>query len=495
MIVSTLVSLITVRYTLQILGVENYGIYNVVGGVVGFMGIITGSMNSATQRYLAYELGRGDLYSFNKTFCMLLNVFMAICLIMIIILELGGNYFLGKLVIPSDRFFASYYIYHFSIITLVFSTLSIPYQSAIIVYEKMQVFSYITFFDVFSKLFLLLVLFMTPFDKLVSYGFIMMLSVCITNLLYFFYCLLNLKGCRYKPCWDTKFIKEISKYIGWNLFGSLSAVLNGQGQAIILNLFFGPVVNSAKAISDRINSLATSFSANFYMATAPQIIKSYASGEIDYMRNLVIKSSRMSFYLMMIVAIPLIQMMQTLLDLWLGKELVSFEMVRFSQYILVYSLIVVFENPITMSVRATGEIKKYQLLVGFITLLFLPLCYVLFKIGYPAYYSMILLSIVYLFAQIVRVQIVSPIINVSVWNYMKTVLIPSSVLALVTYLITYQVLLMIPHNNVILFFFRFCIAFAITVFCVYIMGLTKHERKYIKIFLKSKLFKKKCKQQ
>lgn len=479
MIISTLVSLITARYTLQILGAEDFGIYNVVGGIIGFMSVITGTMTSATQRFLAYELGTNNTGAYTRTFSMLINVFVFLCIAIFLVFEACGNLFLDELVIPAERGRAAFWIYQFSIVSFIMCTLSIPYQSAIIAYEKMGIFAYLTFFDVFSKLLLLFVLFLIPYDKLISYAVVMLFSVAVTNTLYYLYCKYKLDGCCYTFCWDKKFFTELSKYTGWNLFGSLSVVLNNQGQSIILNVFFGPVVNAAKAIADRINSIVTSFSANFYMAVSPQIIKSYAIGDLDNMKKLVIKSSRLSFYLMMVLAIPLIFVMPQLLSIWLGAEIITLEMVRFSQLILVYSLIVVFENPITMTIRATGNIKKYQLYIGIITLSFLPLCYVLFLLKLPAYYSMVLLSGVYLFAQIVRVYIAAPILGISVYKYLRMVLIPSLSLAIIAFFLSYMISSLLPSDGLTNLFIKLFLSFMVTANLAYFIGLTSTERKFV----------------
>lgn len=487
MIVTTILSLITARYTLMLLGVSDYGVYNVVGGIVGFTGFITGTMSSATQRFLSYDLGKGDIISFQKTFSMLINLFTILCIFMFAVLEISGSTFVGTLKIPYERKDAAMWIYQFSIIAFLLRTMLIPYQSAIIAHERMSIYGYFTILDVLFKLMVLSVLFFTPFDKLISYGFIVLFTTFISNVIYFYYCRQQLQGCRYRVFWDTSFFKCLLQYIGWNLFGSLTKVLNTHGQSIILNLFFGPLVNAAKAIADKINGITSSFASNFLIAVSPQIIKSYASGNIDYLRNLVAKSSRLSFYLMLVISVPLFFTMKPLLELWLGENQTSMEMVRFSQTTLIYTMICVLEPPITMTIRATGEIKKYQICIGSITLSFIPLCYLLFMLDSPAYYSMVLLSLIYAFAQIFRVHIVAPILGINKMWYIRVIIFPIITTTLACFSIGAIYNRTYPTQNSLSTPIEIFILFLASCFIVFTFSLYSSERRFIVNALISRL--------
>lgn len=426
MIVTTLVSLFTARLTLQLLGVEDYGINNVVGGIVGFVGIVTGTMTSASQRFLAYHLGNNDMVQFKNTFCMLMNMFALFCLLVIMILELIAPFLLHELlVIPEDRIYAASWVYQFSLMSFCLSTMLIPYSAAIVSHEKMGIYAYFTFVDVFMKLMVVYALYVTPFDRLITIGGLSVVSMFIVFLINYLYCRIKLSGCTYCFFWKSSLFKEVASFAGWNLWGSTTTVMNHQGQAVLLNMFFGPVVNTAKAIADKINQVIYSFCQNFFMAMNPQIIKSYASGNVDYTRSLVLNSSKFSFLLYSLIAIPVIFNMEDLLSLWLGADQVSDDMVLFSQLILVLSFTNNLESPITQVVRATGDIRKYQVVIGCQTLLFLPVTYVAFKwFGAPAYFSMIILCAIYVVALFFRFSFLKKILKIEFRTYWRKVIFP-----------------------------------------------------------------------
>ncbi len=479
MIITTLVSLFATRITLQLLGAEDFGIYNVVAGIIGFMDIIKGTMNSATQRFLAYDLGKNDPVQFRKTFSMLINLFSLVSIGGVIIMEIIGPYFVSNyLVIPSERIATAQWILQFTIIGFVLETMNIPHISSIVAYEKMGIYAYFTFFDVFFKLFAVFALYITPIDKLITYGALMLIVSLIRNVIIHIYCFKKLSGCRYAKIWDTSLFKRLTSYAGWNLFGSLTTVLNHQGLTIVLNMFFGPLVNTAKAIADKINGIIFSFCLNFFMAVSPQIIKSYASGDIGYTKKLVLKSSKVSFFLMLLFASPLILNMPDLLELWLGKEQVSKNMVIFSRLTLIWTLINSLESPITQVVRATGDIKKYQIVVGLQTLLFLPLCYVALKLGMPAYSSMIILILLYMTVHISRVKIVGTIIHTKMTNYFVDVIWPVlkvSILVLICMILAH----MYFEHNLIDVVLSMVTSFCVTLIIIIIIGFKKTERKYL----------------
>lgn len=487
LLVTMIISLFTARYTLKLLGAEDYGINNIAGGLISFVGIIVVTMESATQRFLAFDLGCNNIEQYKKTFSMLINIYVIFCFVTTIILEIVGPYFINNyLVIPTERLFAAQCIFQFSILMFILGTISIPYTSSIIAYEKINIYAYFTILDVSSQLLSVCVLFYTPFDKLISYGVLITIMTIIRIAIIISYCIKNIEGCRYIFFWDTKLSKKMLGYAGWNMCASTTSYLNTQGQAILLNIFFGPVINSAKAIADRVNNIIISFSNNFYMAVAPQIIKSYASNNIIYMKELVLTSSKIAFFLLSAISVPLIFNMRFILSIWLGKDQITQEMVIFCQLILIYSLISVLENPLTQAVRATGKIKKYQITIGLQVLTFTPICWFIFKLGYPAYYSMIVLSIIYFIVHFSRIKIVSPIINITIREYIVKVYKPiiftmilsiSIILALVTFL----------NSSFSLYIIRVILCFIINCFCIYIIGLNRPEKQYVIKIIKSKL--------
>lgn len=489
MVIVTVVALFTTRIILNLLGVKDFGIYNVVAGVVGFIGVLNGAMISASQRFLAFEIGRGDTKDFNKLFGILLIIFIVIAITSLIIALLLGNWIINDfLVIPEERLGVSMYLYYFSIFTFVVNFISIPFISSIIAHEKMGIYAYMSFIEVILKLLLAYSLYISTFDKLLTYGFLTMIVTLIIALFYGFYCRFNLKAFKFSFSWDKKIVKQILRYTGWNLFGSLTAILNFQGQSLILNLFFGPIVNAAKAIADKINSVVVSFSNNFYMAVRPQIIKSYASGNRDYMFKLVYQSTKFSFYLLFVITMPFIFLMKKLLGLWLGKEHITDNMVVFSQLALVYSLVNVFEQPITVMIQATGKIRNYEIIIGSITLLLLPMCYIVFKMGYPAYYSFVLLIIIYMIAHVFRMFIARWQVGLSITYYCRNIFIPIFLSILPSCIISY-LLIDFFSDTFISLILSGLLCFSISLFFIFIFGINKDEHALLTNQLKIRILK------
>lgn len=490
MLVTTIISLFTARLTLQLLGVQDYGINNVVGGIVGFVGIVTGSMVSASQRFLAFHLGNNDIKKFSESFRMLVNICALFCIFAIFILELVGPKLIHSvLVIPFERINAALWVFQFSIINFCLSTMLIPYTSAIVSYEKMGIYAYFTFIDVIIKLLIVYALYITPIDKLITISALTVLSNIVINIVNFIYCKKTIIGCSYKWYWDNGQFRHITSFIGWNLFGSLTVVLNNQGQAILLNIFFGPVINAAKAIADKINQVMYSFCQNFFMAINPQIIKCYASGDIEYTKKIVLNSSKFSIFLFTLIAMPLIYNMRTLLYLWLGKDQVSEIMVSFCQLILILSFTSCLESPITQIVRATGHIKKYQIVIGFQTLCFLPITYCVFIFGFPAYYSMIVLNFIYFIALFFRIKFLKDILLINTKDYIIAVVKP--ILPAIIYCI---IILSMMHrfandkSNLMTIVITMVDIIAVGLIICFI-GLKNNERAQIIYFIKNRFLK------
>lgn len=425
MIFLTLINIFCVRITLEALGVEDYGIYNVIGSAVGSLAILKVTMSSATQRFFSYHLGKNDYINYSKTFTSLLGGFIIIAIITIIIGEILGVYFLYSwLKIPPDRLFAAKYVYQLSLITVALDMIMIPYVSSIIANEKMSAFAIFSIIDGILKLVIVYILLIYDIDKLILYGYLM-LSINIINLImHITYCQIKFKYCKYIWEWNKKLFKELSSYTGWNMIGSISTTLIVQGQNLLLNIFFGPVINAAKAIGDKIMTVINSFSANLFMAVTPQIIKSYAAGEIQRSINLVIRSSKISYLLLFILSFPLICNMDFILQIWLGKDSKTPDMVFFSQLMLIYCMVNSLEQPITRIIQATGDIKRYQIFVGASTLCYLPLATLALWIGCSAPTTMIVLIAIVIITQFIRVQIAHSQTGLPYREYFTNVISP-----------------------------------------------------------------------
>lgn len=475
MIFLSLISFFTVRVTLDALGVVNYGISNVVGSIVSSLTFISGTLSSATQRYFSFQLGKNDISGYQKVFSLLLICYFSMSLIILVVGESLGYFFIYKwLNIPSERLYAAYWYFHTVLLTFVINLMVIPFSSSMISHEKMSGFAYISIFDAVIKLTIAYLIYISSYDKLIIYGFLILMSAVLNFLLYYIYCRKNFEGCRFKKYWEKGLFKELLSYTGWNLFGSVSGVLATQGQNILLNIYFGPIVNTAKGIADKITSVVQSFSSNFYMAVSPQIIKSYASNEIERMYNLVISSTKFSFYLLLILSYPLIICMDSLLILWLGSNNVSETMISFSRLCLIYCMVSSLEQPITQMIRATGRIKNYQIFVGIITLMFIPVAALFLYMRFPAKSTMIVLIIIYGFAQLIRIIIAKIQLRFPYKNYIINSLLP--ILGVSVFLsFIYYISRSIQLGVIV----KLTLNFIICIATIFIIGLTKSEKQLI----------------
>ena len=490
MIVVTLVSLYTVRLTLMALGLEDYGVYNVVAGIVNFTGVITIAMVQATQRFLSYDLGQSNVDQFQRSYSMMINVFVLVCLVVTAVFEIIGPFYINEyVVVAPERLYAVQWVFQFALFDFILNTLIIPDTAAIVAYERMGIYAYFTIVDVLLKLLVVFSLYIIPYDKLITYGALNAVALLLRNIALNLFCRKKLPGCKFFPYWDGEFFKRISQYIGWSLLGSTNAVMMTHGQTLLLNFFFGPLVNAAKAVSDKIRGTIYMLVSNFYMAVTPQIVKTYSVGDVDYTRQLVINSSRYAYFLLLVVSLPLIAYMPNLLVLWLGERQVSPDMVAFGRLSLVFGLIQVLETPITKAVQATGEIKKYEIIVGAITLSFIPVCYIAFKIGGEAIMSMVLLCVIYFIAQLYRIYHVTSIIQIKYRDYCLKVLIPLIVVTVVC-LLAIQVLPCPQSSSLIKLLFCITVSVIMSMLIVGFGGLDKKERKLIVTTIKAKAFQK-----
>lgn len=481
-IVMTIVAFYTTRITMQLLGAEDYGISNVISGIVGFMSIITNAMVNAAQRFLAYDLGKDDIWQFRRTFSMLLNIFLIISLVGVIIMEFVGPWAINHwLVIPPNRLFAAQCIFQFSIVGFIVSTVVIPFTSVVIAYEKMDVFAYISLLNALLKLVVVFFLYITPVDKLITVVFFTVLAHTLSNIIYIYYCRYKIKACRYERCWDKILLKKLTSFMGWNLFGTATGVLNLQGQAILLNMFFGPLINAAKAIADNVNALVNTFVSNFYMAVAPQIVKTYANDEKDYTLRIVIYSSKYGFFLIALIGIPIIFNIEPLLQLWLGKELVTEYMVLLSQWTLILAMTQSFEYPITQVVRAMGDIKDYQIMVGTLMCLFIPVCYLAFKYGFDVVSSMIILTIITSVVLHYRIVKLTNILTISCAQYYCRVMIPAIAVVTTSVLLIWAIPL--KNGSILLLMTSLIMCFLVTLLCTLVLGMNKSERQYVYSFV------------
>lgn len=423
MFVTMLVSLFTVRVVLRTLGVVDYGVYNVIGGVVTSIAFISDVLANASQRFFSVEIGKGDSSSLNKTFNLVFEVYCLAGILLLVIAETIGLWFLNaKLEIPFERIEAANWVYQFAILSFLISLVSTPFQSIIIANEKMNIYAYMSILDVVLKLAIVYLLVVFSFDKLKLYALLMFLVTLINRIIYVVISRHIFEETKFKLIWDKKVFKSIFGYSTWILIGSFSFVINTQGVNILLNLFFGPIANAAYAIGNQVKNAVNSFAGSFFTATRPPIIKSYAQQDYKQTENLFYFSSKVIFILLFVLIAPLFVEIEQILRLWLGS--VTEYMANFVRLMLLYALIVSMSDPITAIVQAAGEVKKYHGIVDIFTLITLPTSYCIFKFGGSAYWGFGITIIVFIVAHIIRLFILKSFFRISLREYIIKLIVP-----------------------------------------------------------------------
>ena len=380
MFVLMLVGLYTSRVVLNALGETDYGVYSVVGGVVAMFSMISGALNSAVSRFITFELGKNNPERLNRVYCTSVNIQLILALIVVLLAEPIGLWFIeNKMTIDPARIPAATWVLHFSLLAFVINLMSVPQMASITAHEKMSAYAYIGILDGLLRLGVAFMIVSAPFDRLVYYAMLMAGVVLIVRLTYGIYCRIHFPECRYRFVFDRPLVKEMFAFAGWNFIGVTSGVLRDHGGNILVNLFAGPVVNAARGVAVQLNGAVQSFVTNFMTAVNPQITKSYAAGDYKYVFALIGKSSRMSFYLLSLMAIPIIFNADLLLQIWL-KE-VPEHTTLFVQLFLMFALSESLSLPLITAMLATGRIRNYQLVVGGIQLLNLPVSYIFLKMG------------------------------------------------------------------------------------------------------------------
>lgn len=479
------VALYTYRVVLANLGVTDFGIYNVVGGVVAMFSLLSNSMATATNRFLSYDLGQGNFIQLRKTFNLSIVAYLFISFFLIILAETVGAWFVSnKLVIPEARMNTAFVVYQFAIVSFIFTICSIPCTAMIIAHENMSVYAYVSIFDVILKLIIAFLIKYSSVDKLALYGFLMTVSTFAASLYYWCYCYVKYKESHLLLFWDKKKFFQLFSFAGWNLFGATSSLVKGQGINILLNMFFGPVVNAARAIAMQVNNSVCTFAQNFFTAVQPQIIKNYANGENEKMLLLMYRSGKMTFCLMLLVVIPLFFEMPTILDLWL-KE-VPENTVIFSRLVLIESLIESMSYPIGTALNATGRIKIYQIVVGSIQIMNLPFGFIALYCGAQAYAVMILSIVISIGAFVARLFILKGNMSFSISSYFKSVILFSFIMSVIASVIPCIEIYMISHGagRLVLTFFSSCM---IIILFFWFKGLNKQEREILLSTIKQKM--------
>lgn len=482
-----LVNLYASRILLDVLGVEDYGIYNVVGGVIMMFSVISASLSNSITRYITYELGKKEINKLKTIFSTSINIQIIIALIIVTLTEIIGIWFINtQMNIPENRLTAAFWVLQCSLITFVIQLISLPYNAALIAHEKMNVFAYIGLLEAILRLFCVYAIFIIENDQLIVYAACLTLSAIIIRFIYGVYCKKHFEECRYKLVFNKSLIKEMFSFAGWNFLGTSAYLLDTQGVNILSNIFFGVTVNAARGIAGQAEAGVRQFVGNFTTALNPQIIKSYAEKDYETCFSIVRKGGKYSFYLMLFLFIPFVLESEFILSIWL-KEVPKYT-VLFWQLAMLGTLVDLPGAPITILAQATGKIKKFYIFMGGLGCLVLPISYILFKLGFPpsaAYwtYAIIFSYLVYLRLILMNKQVGFPI-NI----FIKEVIIPILTVTLLSFILPFFVSESVKPG--ITRFILVGISSTLSI-CISVItfGMNKTEREKVISFIKKKIVK------
>lgn len=481
------VSLYTSRVVLNTLGVSDYGTYNLIGGVVTLFSFFNAAMSSATQRFLSVEIGQKNYTKLKQMFNATLNIHIGIGLLILLLAETIGLWFVNhRLNIPADRMIAVNWVFQFSVFTFLVGVVQVPYNALLIAHEKMNVYAILSIAEVFLKLLIVYLLVLSPLDKLKTYSALIFVVTFIIALLYKTYCKTKFEESKYQFYFEKKLYRILISYSGWNLFGNIATVARAEGNNVLLNIFFGTLLNAAYGITLQIQGAVGLFVTNFQTAVNPQIIKTYASGNIDESKKLIFQSAKFSYFLMFLIVCPILFNVDFILKLWLKTAPLYTSL--FVKLCLIDLLITCISGPLMTGIQATGKIKRYQIIVGTLIFLNLPITYfflrqnaspeIVFKVS-------IFINMLSLF---VRLLFLRKLINLNIGRFFYTVLLPISGVT------TGVALFMIFINKYILFENELTtvvfLSFSSIVSCfvlVWTISLNKQEKKYLIDLIKRKV--------
>lgn len=492
MLFGMFVSLYTSRVVLNVLGVEDYGIYGAVGGFVGMFSLISGSLSSSVSRFLTFELGRGDKESLKQAFSTSLLIHISLALVILLLSETFGVWFLNNRMenIPADRLYAANWLLQFSVASFILGTLSVPYNAALISREKMDVFAAVGVTDIIMKFCIVLALQLFPYnvDKLIIYALMGLCWSLVVQFFYIFYCGKHFDECRVKPLIYRSKLKDMTGFASWTFIGCAADLLKGAGVDLLLFQFFGPIVMAAKTISGSVNKAVSSFASNFMTALTPQIIKSYAARDLKYTLSLVERGSRFSFYVMMVFVMPIIFETEFILKIWLKTY--PEHCVNFVRLVLVISLIEILSSTLIKLQTATGKIRNYQLVVGGMLLMNFPLSYMVLNWGCQPEATLIVAILLGICCLLLRLLFLKKMVGLSIYVYLKNVCLNVLIVTLFTAIPTFVVFKLMHDSGLIKFVLVVSVSVFSSLLSILFAGCTKNERNFIvsKMYVLKKKF-------
>ena len=481
-----LISLYTSRVVLSVLGVNDYGIYNVIGGIAGSFSFLSSMLSNATQRYLNVAIGQNDKKESNHVFNMNMLIYLIYAFVSILIVEIGGAWFIeNKMILAPERVDAAYWCLHSTVIILFVSLVSSVYESVLIARENMKVYAYMGIYDAIMKLLIVFIVSIITFNKLKTYAVLIALISITSRLIPAIYTLVHYEETKLKFYWDAYNFKSMSKFIGWNFINPVVFILNDQGMNMLLNMFFGPAVNAARGLSVQVKSAVSNFARCFFTAVRPQIVKSYAAGDTSRFTELIFNSGKFTFFLLWLICLPVMLRIDNILLFWLGN--VPDWTAQCVIWILIFNLInCSFCDPMWQGIQAIGELKKYVAIGSFIYFLAFPITWIAFKFnGSPllAFQILVLVRICYC---IITTLIFRKYSYFSLYKYAQSVLSPVLKVVIVSLILSFLINEVMPYD-----FISTVIVCLLTVFLVgfsiYIVGLNLNERVLLLETIKKKL--------
>ena len=471
------VQLYTSRVVLNTLGIVDYGLYNVVGGIVTMFAFLNGAMVTSTQRYITFELGKGNLRRLKEIFTTCVQIHVLISLVIIILGETVGLWFLyEKMIIPEERFTAAMWVYQLSILTMCVQVMSVPYNSDIVAHERMGVFAAISVIEVILKLAVVYMLVIGNLDKLILYAILIAAIQLLIRFFYTKYCNKHFSESRLIRAFDKQLAVEMGKFMGWNIWGNLAATLFGTGINLLLNMFFGPAVNAARAIAVQVETAIANFSTNFLMAVNPQITKLYAQNNIQDMHKLLFRASKFTFMLLFALSLPVILETDMILKVWL--KIVPNYTVIFLRLLLCIVIIDAVARPFMTAAAATGDVKLYQSLIGGILLSIVPIAYVVLKLGGSPASVYVVHLVVAIIAFITRLWVIKPLIKLSIRQYFSNVILRCALVLAVSMPLCLFVKFLLPVG--ILPTITVCAVCVLVASATsYMLGLDQSERQFV----------------
>lgn len=477
-----IVSLFSTRVVLQALGVEDYGIYNVVSGFVSMFAFLNTSMSNGVQRFYNFSLGRKNDYSITDVYNTAIQIQSILAIVLLLLLEtIGIWYMYNEMVIPTERFASALWVFQFSVISMLVIVMQIPYSASIMAYEKMDYYAYVSIFDVLAKLGIAYAIKYSSFDRLLLYGLLNLVVTLIGFLLYYAYAKSHFKELKFICAIKKELFKPMLSFSGWNVFGSFAYMLKNQGVNMLLNVFFGPVVNAARGVSAMIMSAIQGFQGNIVVAFRPQLVQSYASADYRRVQNLFFSLSKVSFILLALLSIPVIIEIDYILSLWLGTEVPDYT-IPFTILVLVNMVISSLNTPVSQVVHATGKMKQYQIGTSLAVCSIIPIAWIFLKMGFDAtsvYWVSLAATIV---NQTICNWLLKKVFDYNIKAYMKSVIMPCTLFAVMSPILPYLITVFIPSSfgRLILVTLVSIVSSLIVSLC---LVLNKSERKLVKSFI------------